>query len=37
MLGDNRVDAIIVNFVPPVMAGADEVAAAVGRAVGDRE
>jgi acetate---CoA ligase (ADP-forming) len=33
VLADNRVDAVIVNFVPPVMAGADEVAAAVERAV----
>jgi len=33
LLADNRVDALIVNFVPPVMAGADEVAAAVERAV----
>ena len=33
VLADNRVDAVIVNFVPPVMAGAEEVAAAVARAV----
>lgn len=33
VLADNRVDAVIVNFVPPVMAGADDVAAAVERAV----
>lgn len=34
LLADNRVDALIVLFVPPVMAGADEVAEAVRRAVG---
>jgi acetate---CoA ligase (ADP-forming) len=33
LLADNRIDAIIVNFVPPVMAGADDVAEAVKRAV----
>jgi acetate---CoA ligase (ADP-forming) len=33
VLADNRVDAVIVNFVPPVLAGADEVATAVVRAV----
>jgi acetate---CoA ligase (ADP-forming) len=33
LLADNRIDALIVNFVPPVMAGADEVAAAVEGAV----
>jgi acetyl coenzyme A synthetase (ADP forming)-like protein len=33
LLADNRVDALIVLFVPPVMAGADEVAEAVERAI----
>ncbi|HEX9415671.1 MAG TPA: GNAT family N-acetyltransferase [Gaiellaceae bacterium] len=33
LLADNRVDALIVVFVPPVMAGADEVAEAVERAI----
>jgi acetyl coenzyme A synthetase (ADP forming)-like protein len=33
VLADNRVDALIVNFVPTVTAGADEVAGAVERAV----
>ncbi len=33
VLADNRVDALIVNFVPTVTAGADEVAAAIERAV----
>ena len=33
VLADNRVDAVIVNFVPLVTAGADEVAAAIERAV----
>jgi acetate---CoA ligase (ADP-forming) len=38
VLGDPNVDAVIVIFVPPVVAGADEVAAAMRRAVerGDR-
>jgi acetate---CoA ligase (ADP-forming) len=35
VLADQGVDAVIVLFVPPVVAGADEVAAAVGRAGGD--
>ena len=33
LLADPRVDALIVLFVPPVVAGADEVAAAIARAV----
>jgi acetate---CoA ligase (ADP-forming) len=32
VLADPNVDAVIVLFVPPVVAGADEIAAAVGRA-----
>jgi acetate---CoA ligase (ADP-forming) len=32
---DPAVDAVIALFVPPVVAGADEVAAAIGRAVGE--
>jgi acyl-CoA synthetase (NDP forming) len=36
LLADPGVDAVIVLFVPPVVAGADEVAEAVVRAVGDR-
>jgi acetyl coenzyme A synthetase (ADP forming)-like protein len=35
LVADAAVDAVIVLFVPPVVAGADEVAAAVARAVGD--
>ena len=35
LLGDPAVDAVIALFVPPVMAGADEVAAAIVRAVED--
>src|SRR5436190_12851928 len=35
LLGDPGVDAVIVLFVPPVVAGADEVADAVARAVGE--
>jgi acetyl coenzyme A synthetase (ADP forming)-like protein len=34
VLADPNVDAVIALFVPPVVAGADEVAAAVGRAAG---
>ena len=37
ILADPGVDAAIVLFVPPVVAGADEVAAAVGRVVGQTE
>ena len=33
LLGDHTVDAVIVLFVPPVVAGADEVASAIARAV----
>jgi acetyl coenzyme A synthetase (ADP forming)-like protein len=33
LLGDHTVDAVIVLFVPPVVAGADEVASAIVRAV----
>ena len=33
MLADRHVDAVIVLFVPPVVAGADEVAAAIRRTV----
>ena len=33
LLGDPAIDAVIALFVPPVMAGADEVAAAIVRAV----
>ena len=33
VLADNRVDALVILFVPPVVAGADEVAAAVERAL----
>ena len=33
VLADRHVDAVIVLFVPPVVAGADEVAAAISRAV----
>jgi acetate---CoA ligase (ADP-forming) len=33
LLRDSLVDSVIVLFVPPVVAGADEVAAAIGRAV----
>ncbi len=33
LLADNRVDAAIVLFVPPVSAGGDDVAAALGRAL----
>ena len=33
MLADPNVDALIVLFVPPVVAGADEVAVAIRRAV----
>ncbi|MEP6910264.1 MAG: GNAT family N-acetyltransferase [Actinomycetota bacterium] len=35
VLADPGVDAVIVLFVPPAMAGTDEVAAAIQRAVGD--
>jgi acetate---CoA ligase (ADP-forming) len=35
VLDDPKVDAVIVLFVPPVVAGADEVAAAVGRVLGE--
>jgi acetate---CoA ligase (ADP-forming) len=35
LLADPNVDALIVLFVPPVVAGADEIAAAVARAVPD--
>jgi acetate---CoA ligase (ADP-forming) len=35
VLADPGIDAVIVLFVPPVVAGADEVAAAVGRAAGE--
>ncbi len=35
MLADGHVDAVIVLFVPPVMAGADEVAASIGRVVSE--
>jgi acetyl coenzyme A synthetase (ADP forming)-like protein len=34
VLADPGIDAVIVLFVPPVVAGADEVAAAVGRSAG---
>jgi acetate---CoA ligase (ADP-forming) len=34
LLADTRLDALIVLFVPPVVAGAPEVAAAISRAVG---
>jgi acetyl coenzyme A synthetase (ADP forming)-like protein len=35
LLGDKRLDALIVLFVPPVVAGADEVAEAIRRAVAE--
>ncbi len=35
VLADGHVDAVIVLFVPPVMAGADEVAASIGRVVSE--
>jgi acetate---CoA ligase (ADP-forming) len=35
LLADRRLDALIVLFVPPVVAGADEVATAIRRAVSD--
>jgi acetyl coenzyme A synthetase (ADP forming)-like protein len=37
LLGDKRLDALIALFVPPVVAGADEVAAAIQRAVARAE
>jgi acetyl coenzyme A synthetase (ADP forming)-like protein len=37
LLADKRLDALIVLFVPPVVAGADEVAAAIQSAVGRAE
>jgi acyl-CoA synthetase (NDP forming) len=37
LLRDPGLDALIVLFVPPVVAGAEEVAAAIGRAVGQTE
>src|ERR1051325_6752885 len=37
LLGDKRFDALIVLFVPPVVAGADEVAAAIQRSVAAAE
>ncbi len=34
VLNDPNVDALVILFVPPVVAGANEVAAAISRAVG---